>query len=452
MRPSIDRVTPNDLTVMASDRGPVPMHMAAILEFAEDGAAAPDFAEISAALAQRIRRVPRLRRRLLKTPRGCGRPIWADDPDFSVARHFSEEVVADGREGVLRVAASLACTRLPADRPPWTARWIRDASGGPPSLVFVLHHAMADGLNGLAVLAALGDGGREPEHDRFPQPLPRPGELGREAWLHRVAALRHAPTALARGLRGLRELGLSSRHRLRATPTSFNRPTGPRRRIMTVTLPLRQILDAAHARGCTLNDLILVAVAGAMASVLRSRGESPGPFVVSVPISSGRGTDVGRLGNAAGVAPVEVPSAPDPEVRLQRVVEQTVARRMAARGAEARGTSAGPLGVVFRALARVGVFQRYIDRQRLVNTFLSNMRGPAESISIAGHRIASIVPITLTPGNVGVCFAVVSYAGELVVTVLADPDIVPDIAELTGGLSDELRSLTEPYRTSTSTT
>jgi hypothetical protein len=149
---------------------------------------------------------------------------------------------------------------------------------------------------------------------------------------------------------------------------------------------------------------------------------------------------------------VEVPSDPDPDVRLARVVEQTAARRMAARGAQARGTSAGPLGVAFRALARAGVFQRYIDRQRLVNTFLSNMRGPAEPISIAGHRIASIVPITLTPGNVGVCFAVVSYAGQLVVTVLADPDVVPDLAELAGGLSAELRSLTEAYRTSASTT
>jgi hypothetical protein len=77
-----------------------------------------------------------------------------------------------------------------------------------------------------------------------------------------------------------------------------------------------------------------------------------------------------------------------------------------------------------------------------VNTFLSNMRGPAEPISIAGHRIASIVPMTLTPGNVGACFAVLSYAGQLVVTVLADPDVVPEVDELASRLSDEVRRLT----------
>jgi hypothetical protein len=116
---------------------------------------------------------------------------------------------------------------------------------------------------------------------------------------------------------------------------------------------------------------------------------------------------------------------------------------MAVRAGAPRGASAGPLGVVFRTLARAGLFQRYIDHQRLVNTFLSNMRGPAEPISIAGHRIASIVPITLTPGNVGVCFAAVSYAGQFVVTVLADPDVVPEASELARRLSNELRSLTQ---------
>lgn len=443
--PVIDRVSNNDLTVMASDRGPVPMHMAAILEFAADASAKgpPDFAEVSAVLAQRIARVPRLRRRLVRTPPGCGRPVWTDDPNFSLARHFSEVVVPDGGDEVLRLAAALVCERLPAERPPWTARWVRSASGGPASLIFVIHHVMADGLNGLAVLAALGDTGPEPPEDDFPQPMPSPSELLRDAWRQRLAAVPHLPKAFAEGVLGLRELGLASPHRLRATPTSFNRPTGARRRISTLSLPLEIVLDAAHARGCTLNDLVLVAVAGALTSTLRIRGEAPGAFVVSVPISARPGADVATLGNATGVVPVEVPSDPDPQVRLARVVEQTAARRSAGRGGAPRGSSAGPLGFAFRALARAGIFQRYIDRQRLVNTFLSNMRGPAEPISIASNRIGSIVPITLTPGNVGVCFAVLSYAGRLVVTVLADPEVVPEVGELTGRLSDELERLAE---------
>lgn len=458
----MDRVSSNDLTLLATDRGPVPMHMAAVLEFGTD---APGFGEVSAALAERIPRVPRLRQRLTPAPWGSGRPLWADDPSFSLDRHLAEAVVDGGRDAVLRFAADLACRRLPADRPPWAARWVRGTSGGPAALVFIAHHAMADGLGGLAVLAALADQGPERSargtatHDAgpspqavgspgprtsqpppFPQPPPSRMALLADAWRERAAGLAGLPHALTGGVRGLRELGIARGPRLRAAQTSFNRPTGGTRRVTDVTVPLRPLLDRAHARGCTLNDLILVAVCGAIASALRARGESPGPLVVSVPITSRHGTGgdggAARLGNQNGVVPVEVPSDPDPEVRLARVAAQT-----AARAGAPRGTSAGPLGVVFRALARAGIFQRFIDRQRLVNTFLSNMRGPAEPLSLAGHRITSIVPFTMTPGNVGVCFTVLSYAGSLVVAVVADPEIVPEQDELTRLLAGELARL-----------
>ncbi|AMM31980.1 hypothetical protein SA2016_1300 [Sinomonas atrocyanea] len=469
-RTGIERISSNDLTVLATDRGPAPMHIAAVLEF--EAGAVPAFAEVAAVLEQRIPRIPRLRRRLMRTPPGAGRPVWVDDPTFRLDRHLSETEVAGGQEGILRTAAHLACRRLQKDRPPWAAHWVHGGPREPAALVFVAHHVLADGLGGLAVLASLGDTApaqRAPAQPApqpppaagtagpaaFPQPQPRPRDLFVDAWAERLSALARVPRALPAAVAGLRELGLigggrrhaaqrgqrpgprSARARVRAARTSYNRPTGSRRSITALAVPLSDVLDAAHARHCTLNDLVLVAVAGALGTALRARGESPGSFVVSVPISSRRGTEAATLGNANGVVPIEVPSDPDPAVRLARVMEQTAARR----GAR-RGTSAGPLGVAFRTLARAGVFQRFIDHQRLVNTFLSNMRGPAEPLMLAGHRVTRIIPASMTPGNVGVCFTVLSYAGQLVVTVLADPGVVPEQDELTSLLSGELARLT----------
>ena len=37
-----------------------------------------------------------------------------------------------------------------------------------------------------------------------------------------------------------------------------------------------------------------------------------------------------------------------------------------------------------------------------------------------------MIPVAVTPGNVGVCFDILSYAGDLVVTVVADPDVVAE--------------------------
>jgi hypothetical protein len=107
-----------------------------------------------------------------------------------------------------------------------------------------------------------------------------------------------------------------------------------------------------------------------------------------------------------------------------------------------RGASSGPLGVAFRALAHLGAFQLFIDHQRLIHTFVTNVRGPAVPWHVAGHRVTSVVPLAITPGNVGVSFDILSYAGQLVVTLVADPAVVPDQDLLTAALADELAHLT----------
>ena len=42
-----------------------------------------------------------------------------------------------------------------------------------------------------------------------------------------------------------------------------------------------------------------------------------------------------------------------------------------------------------------------------------------------------MVPVTVTAGNVTVSFGVLSYAGTLAVTVVADPGRLPDLGVLT---------------------
>ena len=97
---------------------------------------------------------------------------------------------------------------------------------------------------------------------------------------------------------------------------------------------------------------------------------------------------------------------------------------------------------LFRLLASVGLYKRFIDRQRMVHTFVTNLYGPQERLTFLRQPISSITPLTSATGNVTVCFAVLSYAGSLTVTVNADPDTCPDWAELRDAISEELRVLT----------
>jgi WS/DGAT/MGAT family acyltransferase len=427
------------------------MNIAALL-VVEDGADM-DLATIRALLEGRLSRAPRLRQVLRPTPLGGGRPVWVDDTAFDVARHVSSGV-ADDDEDLLQAVADLACTRLPRDRPLWAARWFTGLGGGRGALVLVVHHVLTDGLGGLAVLAALGDSGsgsdpagdgvvagKGPPPGRWvPASPPSTREVVADARRARLETLRSLRPRGQAAIRGLRELHPGHRPLTLAAATSINRATGPRRRLSTVTVPLDEVVGAAHRHGCTVNDILLAAIGGALAGLLHRRGERPSELVISVPVSVRRSTTADRLGNDTGVAPVAVPTFVDPLARLSEVATRTRRRREAG----SRGASAGPLGLAFRLLGRVGVFQVFIDHQRLVHTFVTNVRGPSVPLTLAGHRIREIVPVATTPGNVGVCFDVLSYAGTLGVTIVADPEIVPEQEALTGLVADEIAALTGP--------
>src|SRR6478735_9380578 len=72
LSPPIERASPNDVVTLATDRGPAPMNIGAVLII--DEASDLDFSTVRSIFEGRLSRVGRLRQRLLKMPFGCGRP------------------------------------------------------------------------------------------------------------------------------------------------------------------------------------------------------------------------------------------------------------------------------------------------------------------------------------------------------------------------------------------
>ncbi|WP_282438687.1 wax ester/triacylglycerol synthase domain-containing protein [Actinoplanes sp. TBRC 11911] len=405
-----------DLTVLAADATSVPMNLGALIVF--DGPAPPP-RELLGLLGDRIPRIPRLRQILRRTPAGCGRPVWVDDPSFTVGRHI--ELLDRPDEDLLAVAASLLCRPLDPQRPLWRAALVAGQDGH--ALVVVLHHVVADGLGGLAVLAALADESADAAALRdFPLPPPTARELASDAARARLRALRSLPGDLRRGVAGLRELGVGRVRPRMAERLSLVAPTSRRRALTRVTVALEDVVTIAHRYGGTVNDVVLCAVTGAMLAVLRARGEHPGHLIVSVPVSGRTSASPGRLGNNTGVRPISVPAIADDAARLAAIVAATREQRLST----ARAVSAGPLSALFRILHRTGLFRMFIEHQRLVHTFETNVRGLRSALHLAGSRIGELVPMVATPGNAGVTFAALSYAGALTVCVITDPGIVPE--------------------------
>jgi hypothetical protein len=222
----------------------------------------------------------------------------------------------------------------------------------------------------------------------------------------------------------------------RAQRCSLNRPVGARRRLAVATVDLARLRVAAHRQGGTVNDALLAAVAGALGGLLDRRGEQVGAVVATVAVSGRRQTEAAQLGNAVGIMPLSLPTVGDASSRLRRVAAISRARKSAT-----PGSSAAVVGVLFRVLAALGVLGWWISHQRFVHTFVTNLRGPDHEVRLAGARVRAIVPMSAISGNVTVAFGALSYAGTLTVTMIADPDRVPDLPVLAAALQAELDEL-----------
>ena len=443
--PSLDRASAADLMQFATGDGRAAGHIGALLVLN----AAPGFSvsEARRVLGERIHTVPRLRQRLYRAPPGCGRPYWADDPAFDIDEHVRQACCPPpgDERALLDLAAAQLAEPMPRSRPLWSATFVTGLAGGGTGLVVIMDHVLADGIAELAVLGMLVDQAAETAEARtyrFPAPAPRARELAVDAWrgrLHRMARAGPGAPHQARGLRrireGIAELG-GARPPRRRPATSLNRPVGPQRRLNVVAVDLAAIRDLGHAHGGTVNDVVLAAVAGALRTLLAARGEQLGEVTITVPVAARRAAAGGQLGNQIGIMPVTVPATGDFGTRVTRTAAITCERK-----SRARGASATLFVPAFLLLARTGLLRWFASHQRVVQTFVTNLRGPDHPLTFGGATVRAIIPIPTTTGNVTVTFAALSYAGTLRITILSDPARMPDAPALAAALRRQLSAL-----------
>ena len=429
----IERATDADLAFLAMDTGPVPEQFAVVLVL--DGVV--DAPSVQRLLGERISGVPRLRQRLVRTPWGCGRPIWIEDDAFDIAHHLrTVHCPFPGDEAALMNAVlPLVVEPLPRDRPLWRAAFVDRLTGGGAALVIVTHHVVADGLGGLAVLDRLVDGRDQtsgPTAARRPPPV---GRLAADALWTRLHAVRRAAVTW-RQLRSAMAAG-GGMSPVRAEPCSLVRRGGNRRGAAVVHADLTELRATAHRCRGTVNAALLTAVAAALRRVLERRGETLSAVVVAVPVGRPR-TAGAAPGNAVSPLVVTVPATGSIADRIARVAD-TVRRR--------RDLATGPapiavLGPVFRFVAALGGYRWYMQHQHRLHTLVTFVRGPERPIRFAGATVRTMIPVVVGGAtNITVSFQALSYAGSLSVTVVADTDGCPDLNVVAATLGEELARL-----------
>jgi WS/DGAT/MGAT family acyltransferase len=304
--------------------------------------------------------------------------------------------------------------------------------------LFVLHHAVADGLRGVALLGALLDATPTPETDVGSwSPSPPPARATRmldatRMHLREAAALGRdvlrLPRDLARTWPATRAMLAATRGRV--TRTELAREVGPTRRLIVIQRPLAPLREVGHRHGTTLNDVILAAVTRGLRDWLRARGLDPDDATVRVSVPVGA-----RGNNETGILLVPLPvSIDDRAARLANVAQTT----RTAKATYANGT--GPrwnLPALPRSLARAWIRWFRTHGNARITAYVTNVPGPPAPLFLGDARLLSAVPIGPVFAGVALSVAVFSYAGALSIGVHLDGE-VPDAEILADGIAREL--------------
>ena len=104
---------------------------------------------------------------------------------------------------------------------------------------------------------------------------------------------------------------------------------------------------------------------------------------------------------------------------------------------------------VVRLPAGSAAGDRVADRQHFIHVHVANVPGPASPLYLAGARLTEAFAVVPLSGNVTVGIGVVSYAGQLNISVIADRDNCPDLPVFISGLDRSLSGLTGAAMTTT---
>jgi len=273
-----------------------------------------------------------------------------------------------------------------------------------------------------------------------PTPIPTADELFRDNLHRRRQELGHGLSRLAHASRPRRASQGAVREFLaeRAPRTSLKRPIGPDRRLAVVRSRLEVAKQVAHAHHAKVNDVVLAAVAGGLRQLLAGRGEDVGGLVlrVMVPISLHHEQPGQASGNQDALIMVPLGlGEPDPVRRLELIAAETAARK---RKAHPQVTSG-----LFRFVAVQRATYRFQVHQRFVNLSVTNVPGPPVPLYLAGAQLLELFPVAPILGNVTLTVGVLSYAGQLNLTAMADQDTCPDVEVFAHGVRSALEDLTQ---------
>ncbi len=393
---------------------------------------------------------------LCRPVEGLAGALWQPCDRFNIDDHVLGAAVPapGGRRELETLIGELASEPLAPGRPLWSFHVVEHFGRG-SAVIARIHHCYADGIALMRVLLSLTDGRRSHVHRHAADggaARVSPGETtaqkgaipGATEWISRALgggrrlveagvhfALHPGSSAAAAGQLSALAVELAHVSLLSDDPpTRLKRPlSGIRHVAWGESLSLEEVKTIGRVLGCTVNDVLISTLAGALGEYLRAQGDDVTNLTlratVPVDLRAQQGAD-DPLGNRFGLVFVELPvGIHHPLQRLYgvRTSMQTL-----------KGSEQALL--TYGLLAAVGSLPRAVE-DLVMDLFsakatlvASNLRGPESALSIGGAAVRQVLFWVPQSGSIGIGVSMLSYHGRVHFGVIADRELIPEPAEL----------------------
>lgn len=454
-----ERMSSVDVAWLRMDRPSNLMVICGVFVFSER----VDFARLKSTLAKRFLSFPRFCQRPVQTPAGYE---WQKDAAFAVEHHVKKIALprSAGDVELEALVSRLVSTPLDPAHPLWQFHLVANYQGG-SAVILRIHHCYADGIALIQVLLSMTDADRD---GKIPGPAPQRPTRRDDAeddplrqlvdpmasimkmvsktgstLIEKGAALWQDPAKaidlLGQGgaLTGeIVKLALMSEDS--ATPFK-GKPDVVKRVAWAAPLPLDEVKAIGKALGCSVNDVLLSSVAGALRSYLARRGEAVEGVMIRalVPVNLRPPEKAYGLGNRFGLVFLDLPIGIENPVERLYVVRANM---------EALKGSLQPV-IALGILAAMGSGPQRLQEHLLAmlaknaTAVMTNVPGPQRPLFLARAKIDRLMFWVPQSGDIGMGVSIITYAGEVQFGLVTDAKLCPDPERVIASFAPEFEKL-----------
>lgn len=423
-----------------------------------------DYVRLLETIEQRFLSFRRFRQKAVDGPGGA---YWVLDEDFDINDHVRRTALpgaADQAELEILVS-QLASTPLDSSRPLWQFHVVENYVDG-PAVIVRIHHCIADGIALVQVFLSLTD----------PSRAGRPSARKPDTWKKRRAdesmvfrrlldparegldfAMHLGQRLIKEGSKVLQNPAVAGDYAIEAGEivrelahsltlqddpvTRFKGRLGVRKQVAWAEpLPLAEVKGVSKAFGCTVNDVLISAVTGALRQYMIAEGDDPEDLQdirVTVPVNLRPLEHAQELGNHFGLVFLSLPlSAANPLDRLYAVNTRMNELKSSKQAA-----------VTLGFLAALGMGPSAVQKPVLdmlshkATAVLTNVPGPQQPIYLAGSQMKEMMFWVPQNGSVGLGVSILSYNGKVFFGLIADRRLVADPSAIISRFSQEFEKL-----------